>query len=122
MNVNDIIKSNLDFLVKDYQFEFSYLNGRGENYLYKNKYGYFNYYEWEQFGEYEFSVKISNQESKIINFFEYYPKQISSFNSNHTGIKWLFKDKKKDYWKMIADLIKLEIANNHCLFGLKIFD
>ena len=58
--------------------------------------------------------------SKRINMPVLYAKELGAFNQRHKGLKWLFKDRRPDFWQMIADIIKKEIETNNSVFGLKI--
>lgn len=121
MGDKEIIEKSLSFLITDHNFKYRYetQNGNDMNFIYENKNGYFKYYQWPQFNESEFSVLFDN-EFKKINLFEIDPKYFSLFKKQHSGIKWLFKDKRQDYWNMIATILKHEISISNSLFGLKI--
>ena len=121
MSDREIIEAALNFLVVDYGFSYEYhsLNGKEEYFQYKNNYGCLTYYQWAQFGEQEFSA-THNQTFRKIQLFEEYPKYFASFKSTHKGIKWLFQDSRKDYWEMISNIIKEEIASTGALFGIQI--
>lgn len=122
MTDKEIIEEALKFLVVDYGFTYEYHsqhNGNEEFYKFVNEFGYFQYYEWSQFKDSEFSV-VCNQEFKIIRLFDEYPQIFSMFNKRHKGVKWFFKDQRKDYWTMIASILRLEIKTKGSLFGLKI--
>lgn len=120
METNQLILKKLGFLIDKYKMEYIYdIDGNQKFYRFKNDYGSFSYYEYRQLGEVEFSIK-TNEEYRIINFFEIYPKLISRFNQDHKGIKWFFGDKREDYWEMISQIIKSEIELNHSLFGLRV--
>ena len=121
MSDREIIEAALNFLVVDYGFSYEYhsLNGKEEYFQYKNNHGCLTYYQWAQFGEQEFSATY-NQTFRKIQLFEEYPKYFASFKSKHKGIKWLFQDSRKDYWEMISNIIKDEIASTGALFGIQI--
>lgn len=119
MTTEKIIKNALEFLCVEYGFEFQYeteFNG-AMTFKYFNDNGSFSYYQWEQMQEYEFSV-IYNQYYKKLEMQLLFPKEFALFNQQHKGLRWLFKDKREDYWNMIAGLIKGEIKNTGSLFGL----
>ena len=120
MSDKEIIETALNFLVIDHGFSYEYNtpNGNAEYFKYKNKNGCFAYYQWVQFGEYEFSVTY-DQTFRKIQLFEEYPKYFAFFKNKHKGIKWLFKDSRKDYWEMISNIIKDEIASKGSLFGIQ---
>ena len=123
MSNREIIENALKFLCNEYNFSYEYYtpNGNADYCKYSNQYGKFTYYEWMEFGEREFSV-IYNQQFRKININEEYPKMVSEFHHSHKGIKWFFKDKRKDYWEMIANIIKNEITATGTLFGIKIIN
>ena len=105
--------------MNEYDFTFDYNNIDGNHYIFKNKYGYIEFYEWEQFNESSIFVKY-DMISKRINLIEEYPKVIGKFNQTHKGFKWFFKDKRDDYWEMISEILKLEINSKNNIFGLKL--
>lgn len=121
MTNRQIIENALIFLREYYGFSYNYecVNNGATYFWYYNEYGCFTYYQWEQFQEEEFSVKY-NGSHRIIDFSILNPKEICAFYKTHKGIKWLFKDKRKEYWHMIAQLIKNEIQKTGTLFGIKI--
>ena len=119
MTTLDIVKSKLGFLADKYNFTFEFNNARGNHYIFKNKNGYIEFYEWQQFGESAIFVKC-NMISKKINLIEEYPKIIGEFNGSHKGLKWLFKDERYDYWEMISNIIQAEINTSNNIFGLEL--
>lgn len=119
MTTLDIVKSKLNFLIDKYDFIFEYNNEQGFHYIFKNKNGFIEFYEWPQFNESEIFVNY-NMISKKINLIVEYPKIVGKFYQEHKGIKWFFKDKRYDYWEMISEIIKVEINNNESIFGLKL--
>lgn len=120
MSDKEIIEKALSFLITEYKFKYKYETNKGNDiFIYENKNGCFKYYQWPQFGESEFSV-LSDYEFKKINLFLIYPEYFALFKKQHSGIKWFFKDKRKDYWAMIATILKHEISVNNSLFGLKV--
>ena len=118
MTTLNIIKNKFNFLINEYNFTFKFNNESGNHYIFKNKNGYIEFYEWPQFDEFAIFVKY-DMISKKINLIEEYPKIIGRFNQEHKGIKWFFKDKREDFWEMISKIIKIEIVNKN-IFGLKI--
>ena len=102
-----------------YGFVFEYNNDFGDHYIFKNANGHIEFYEWPEFDESEIIVKY-NMISKKVNLIVEYPKIVGKFNQNHKGIKWLFKDFRNDYWKMIAEIFTIEIAKKHAIFGLAV--
>lgn len=119
MTTEKIIRSSLLFLEKEYQFEFELVSEQGNRYIYKNKFGHFEYYEWRQFQETSFSV-YANNECKTIDMLHVNPKIIGEFQQKNKGLKGFFSDNRKEYWNIIANIIKNEIATSHNLFGLKL--
>ena len=119
MTTLDIIKNKLKFLTDQYNFIFEFSNIFGDHYIFKNRNGYIEFYEWAQFNESEFFVKY-DMISKKINLIIEYPQIMGEFKQNHKGFKWLFKDKRHDYWEMIANIIQTEITINNNIFGLKL--
>lgn len=119
MTTKDIIEKKLFFLINEYGFDFEFNNISGNHYIFKNKNGHIEFYEWKQFGEFAILVKY-DMISKTINLVEEYPKMIGQFNQNHKGIKWLFKDDRNDFWEMISKIIKNEIRNKKSIFGLSV--
>ena len=121
MTNRQIIENALLFLIKDYGFCYNYecCNNGAMYFMYYNQYGCFTYYRWEQFQEEEFTAKYS-EGYKIIDFSILHPKAFYEFNKSHKGIKWFFKDKRKDYWDMIAEFIKSEIEKTGALFGIEL--
>ncbi|MBQ7761832.1 MAG: hypothetical protein IJ400_07235 [Clostridia bacterium] len=119
MTTLDIIKNKLKFLIEEYGFTFEFNNDRGNHYVFNNKNGYIEFYEWKQFNESAIFVKY-DMISKKINLIEEYPKVVGQFYKIHKGVKWLFKDERNDYWEMIAKIIATEINNKKSIFGLKI--
>ena len=109
----------LAFLTEKYGFDFECSDKSGMHYVFKNENGYIEFYEWEQFGESAIFVKY-DKNFREIKLIEEYPKIIGSFYQNHKGFKWLFKDVRKDYWKMISIILEIEIAEKGSLFGLKV--
>lgn len=118
MTTLDIIKNKFKFLISNYNFTFEFHNESGNHYIFINKYGSIEFYEWSQFNEFAIFVKY-DMISKKINLIEEYPKIISQFNQSHRGIKWFFKDEREDFWEMVSKIIRIEVANNS-IFGLKI--
>ena len=119
MTTKGIIENKLGFLIKEFGFDFVFNNISGDHYIFRNKNGYIEFYEWEQFGESSIVVKYG-QISRIVHLFEEYPKVVGQFNQTHKGIKWFFKDKRNDYWEMISQIIRIEINNKKSIFGLNI--
>lgn len=121
MTVKETIEKHLAFLVSDYGFTYKFetSNGNDMRFIYENANGYFMYYQWEQFGESEFSV-CCNQTFLKVSLIEKYPHIFAQFRKNHRGIKWFFKDSRKDYWEMVSSILRNEIENNGSLFGLYI--
>lgn len=119
MTTLDIIKNKLSFLIDEYCLNFEFINDSGNHYIFINKNGYLEFYEWQQFNESAIFVKY-DMISKKINLFEEYPKIVAQFNQTHKGIKWFFKDSTEDYWQMISEIIKIEIDNYKSIFGLKL--
>lgn len=119
MTTLEIINKKLAFLIDEYDFSFEFINDWGNRYVFKNRYGNIEFYEWEQFNESAFFVAY-DLISKKINLIEEYPKIFGLFNQDHKGIKYFFKDYRNDYWEMISKIIKLEIKNTKTIFGLKI--
>lgn len=118
----EIIEKSLNFLIVDYNFKYEYLTpycNNEEYYIFRKQDSCFTYYQWNEMKEYKFTV-VFDQEFKEIRLFERYPQELELFRKNHTGIKWIFKDYREDYWKMIADIIKKEIQSTGFLFGIKI--
>ncbi len=119
MTTLNIIKNKLNFLIDEYDFTFEFNNNEGNHYIFNNKNGFIEFYEWEQFNESAIFVKY-DMISKKINLIEEYPKMIGKFHQDHRGIKNLFKDNRNDYWEMISKIIKIEINNNKNIFGLEL--
>ncbi|MDY6141669.1 MAG: hypothetical protein SPI52_02975 [Bacilli bacterium] len=118
MTTLDIIKNKLKFLIEEYGFTFEFNNERGNHYIFNNKNGSIQFYEWRQFNELAIFVKY-DLISKKINLIEEYPKIVSQFNQSHKGLKWFFKDDREDYWEMISKILKIEI-DKKSIFGLKL--
>ena len=116
MKTKKLIEKELEFLIYDYGFKYTYVQSRGCSYIYENNYGVFKYYEWEQFSEKEFSVSF-DYEFKVINFQLENPKLYSNYLR---AKKKIFYDSKKIYWEMISKILKEEIQKSNTLFGLKI--
>ena len=119
MTTLDIIKNKLNFLIDEYDFTFEFNNISGNHYIFKNKNGYIEFYEWEQFNESAIFVKY-DMISRKINLIEEYPKIIGEFNNSHKGLRWFFKDQRYDYLEMISKIINNEINTNKSIFGLKL--
>ena len=119
MTTLEIVENNLKFLTTEYGFVFSHSNSQGDHYIFKNRHGYIEFYEWEQFQDSAVFVNYDMTSKKIDLFLEY-PKIVGKFNHNHRGIKWLFKDKRQDYWEMVATVIRMEIENHKSVFGLNV--
>ena len=117
MTTLDIVKNKLGFLIDKYSFSFEFNNIRGNHYIFKNRNGHIEFYEWKQFDESEIFVKY-DMISKKINIVEEYPQIVTKFNKTHKGIKWFFVDDRNDYWEMISDIIKKEIDKKQSIFGL----
>lgn len=119
MTKEKLIRTNLIFLEEKFNFKYSYTSEGGNNYFYTNEFGTFRYYEWEQFGEKEFTIK-TNQEIKTLDTFFEYHKLMSSFKFKKKSLKNLFKNMNNEYWYTIGEIIKEEIAESGSLFGLKL--
>ena len=55
--------------------------------------------------------------------FARYPNQEKNLNEwykNHKGIKWIFRDKRYEYWKFVGNIIYEYIKSNGTLYGIKI--
>ena len=117
MSTLDIVKNKLWFLVADYGFEFCYGDGRGEHFYFSNKNGHIEFYEWDQFKEFEIRVSTGTY-WEAIDLSQRYSKFWDEFNQKHKGIKWWFKDKRHDFWEMIVNIIKTDIATENTVFGL----
>ncbi len=96
MTTKEIIETKLNFLITEYGFDYEYIHDMGDHYYYKNKYGYIEFYEWEEFQEDGFYVTYDMLSKKII-LIEEYPKIAGRFYQTHKGIKWFFKDIRYDY-------------------------
>lgn len=121
MQSKEIIYKALEFLIIEYNMEFKYIcNGKEYFYHFCNPNGCFTYYEWPQFEDKEYFVAIINEPKKSINIFENYKELLDQWNKKHSGIKWFFKDKRKDYWGLIASIIKKEISKTGHFFGIKV--
>ncbi len=119
MDTQQIIREELAFLCKEYGFEYEYISSRPEQkYVFRNQYGVFQYYCCP-FEESEFSV-LYDQTFRVVDLKLLYGKEFAKFRKNHSGIKWWFKSSSRDYWKMIANLLRRQIANCGTLFGLRI--
>lgn len=115
-----IIEKELEFLVSNYRMEYTYDVSLGRKYYrYKNQFGVFTYYEYRQLGEQEFSV-LTNNNFTVINMLNEYPSIISRFNRQSRNIRFFLKDRRQEYWKMIAEIIKKEIDSSGTLFGLEV--
>jgi len=119
MTTEKIIRYSLSFLESEYHLEFEFIQNRGDHYLYKNKFGRFEFYEWRQFQEASFFV-YANEECKTIDMLIEQPKEIGEFQQKQRGLKRVFVDNRKEYWDIIASIIKNEISKNGDLFGLKL--
>ena len=121
MTDKEIISKSLGFLMSEYSMKFIYnTNGNEYFYYFQNNNGSFNYYEWPQFGDKQFSVVINNIGKKLLNFELDYPDLIREYKRKHSGLLWLFKDQRKDYWDTVALIVKQEIQTKGTLFGLKL--
>ena len=120
MSTEEIICSNLDFLVKNYGFIFkSNTNGKQTWCYLSNDHGSVNWYSWDQFGEYELSLDIYGREKVILDSFRqlsYTPLHIKRINL----ITRIFRDSRKVYWQRIAIAFKNQINETGTLFGLKL--
>ncbi len=120
METYKIIEKELQFLITDVKMIYTHEKKGNQNYYYfSNDFGRFTYYEYRQFGEQEFTI-LANGSLKTINMFNENPQVYSKFKQEHKGIRFFFKDMRQDYWKMIAEIIKLEIDSTGSLFGLRI--
>lgn len=119
MRLEEIIRNSLNFLELEYGFKYEVSKDRGVTYTYINKYGKFEYYQWQQFDESRFIIYYKG-ESRIINMFHESPKKIGNFNFESKGFKGLLKDSRQEYWKIIAEIIKNNISETGSLFGLRI--
>lgn len=121
MTNQEIIRTSLSFLIDIFGFEYKYIcNGIEYYYLFQRANGTFTIYECPQFQDRIFYISIINHPQRQINIFQDYEQLFEEWNLNHSGIKWFFKDKRKDYWDMIAKLIKSEIEKTDTLFGIKL--
>lgn len=119
MRIETIIRNSLKFLEDDFNFKYEVSRDKGTTYTYTNKYGRFEYYQWQQFGESRFSV-FYEEEYKIVNMFHESPREIGKFNSQSKGFKIFLKDRRQKYWYMIAKIIKSNIKDTGTLFGLRV--
>jgi hypothetical protein len=119
MTTEDIIRSSLSFLEKDYHLEFFSFRDRGNHYIFSNPKGRFEYFEWSQFQETRFCV-YANEECKTIDMFLENPKLIGKFQQKNRGLKAFFGDNRKEYWKIIGEILRNEIEKNGTLFGLEL--
>lgn len=118
MTTLDIVKDKLKFLIEEYGFIFEFNEDRGDHYIFKNKNGYIEFYEWQQFNESAIFVNY-DMISKEIKLLLEYPKIVGRFNQMHKGLKGFFKDRRKNYWEMISKIIKIEISKKN-IFGLRV--
>lgn len=119
MKTEEMIRKKLKFLEEEHHFRYQYFFESGNHYIYENDYGTFIYYEWQEFGEKEFTIK-TNQEIKTINMLHENPKLMGEFQNKYRGLRGLFKNNKEEYWNIIRDIIKEEIDKNGSLFGIQI--
>jgi len=120
MTTENIIRSSLIFLEEEYHFKFEIIKDQGTHYVFKNKYGRFEYYEWKQFQESSFCI-YANDECKTIDMLQENPKIIGKYWQQNKGLKGFFCDNRREYWIIIANILKKEIKNTSFLFGLKVF-
>lgn len=120
MEFVDLVKDSFGFLIRDYGFEFSYNNEWGDHYFFRKPDQTFEYYEWPQFGEYEFHI-IGNNAYITIYVWDKYRKEIKQFKKQHRILKIFTKaDWFPAYYDTIANIVKNEIETTGTLFGLKL--
>ena len=119
MRTEKIIRNSLNFLEDDYNFKYEVSRDKGTTYTYTNKYGRFEYYQWQQFDESRFSV-FYDGEHKIVNMFHESPKEIGKFNFQSKGFIGFLKDRRQEFWKIIAEIVKSNIKDTGLLFGLRV--
>ncbi len=119
MKTKNIIRDALLFLEKEFHLEFQLIEERGNYYIYKNKFGRFEYYEWSQFQEAEFRVN-ANDECKTIDMLFIDPKKMGVYQKKNKGLRGFSRDGREEYWKIVANIIRSEIEKNNSLFGLRL--
>ena len=113
-----IIEDKLNFLVLDYGMTYRREKYQGRTlYVFQNQFGEFIYWEWAQFSEDGFEIRIEDKKVDV-NILDEYPFIYNRYLESHKGIKWAFKDTQEDYWGMIASIIKQYIESKGNLFGL----
>ena len=118
--INKVIEINLKFLVDKFNFKFNYFwETPNAKYVFENQYGKFIYLELPQFQEKFFYVE-DGQGKREINLYENYSQEYEEWQKNHSGIKWIFKNKDKDIWEFNSKIIRDTINKTGTLFGLKI--
>jgi hypothetical protein len=119
MKIDHLIRNSLLFLEEKYGFQYKYINNRGNYYIYENKHGVFQYYEWAQFGENEFTVR-TDQEIKTIDMLNESPKLMGHFVNENRGFKRLFSKTDEKYWDIIHQIVENEINKSGTLFGIRL--
>ena len=105
---NKKIVTALDFLIRDYRCSFSYEFDHGSRYLYDNGAFKVVIFHWEEFDDLDIHLVYNLQDYKIDPSFEE-PKLLFEIKRKKKGIRGLFYDFEKDYWDVVARILKRKL-------------
>lgn len=121
MEDKEIIYGSLSFLVDKYGFKYKYFcTGKEYYYSFQNKHGTFTIYEWPQFQDRIFYITLRNTSKIAIDIFKNHKHLLEDWEKKHSGFIWIFKDKRKDYWLLVAQIIREQINTDGQFWGIKI--
>ena len=98
----------LEFLIRDYCCSLSYEFDHGSRYLYDNGVFKIVIFHWEEFDDLDIHLVYNLQDYKIDPSFEE-PKSLFDIMLKKKGIRGLFYDFEKDYWEIVAIIIKRKL-------------
>lgn len=108
--INKNIIDSFDFLINDYNCSVSFESDYGDSYEFYSRKFKLKIYVWEQFDELDINI-IYNMENFHINPFIEEPHKISIINSKRKGIKGFFYNYDREFWKIVADIVRNKIMN-----------
>ena len=108
---NNYIIDNLNFLIKDYGCNFSFISDYGKTYLFFNNRFKLKIYEYKQLGELAIDLIVDMENYHIDPFLEE-PKKIALLKNKGKGLRGLFYNSyEEDFWKIVSGIIKNKILD-----------